>query len=908
MPNERRFRRLFRLPVRVERVAGDIDDELHFHIEMRAEELRRRGMSESDARAEALRQFGDVDDARRYCREMDNMRLSETKRGEWWSDITRDVKQALRSLARRPGFTTTVIITLALGIGANVTMFGIVDRILLRPPAHVVEPSLVRRVYLNEMLEGAEQSDGQMSYPQYQELAARLKSARSVAAFYNVSLPLGEGDASRNGKITLSTSTFFPLLGVHPTLGRFFTAEEDLTPRGEAVAVLSHRLWERDYGASDSALGKRVVIAGRPFRVIGVAPSDFTDAGTSPVDAWVPMSALAGDLLDGRFTKEPWYQAKQIGWLRTFVRLPNDAARLAVEREGSTAFRAIMTERHGAARADSARPRVVLEPINLERGSKRSATAGIALWLAGMSGVVLLIACANVANLLLARAISRRREIALRVALGAGRGRLVRQLLVEALLLATAGGVGALALAQWGGGVVRRILLPNVDWGQGVADPRLLITVAAVVMLTAILTGLVPALQASTPELVGSLKSGAREGGGQRGATRRALVAAQAALSVVLLVAAGLFLRSLQRVQSLDLGYDADQVLSVNVDLVGSGIAGEQMKALYDRLLERVSTVPGVRSAALSIASPFSTTIDGQVALPGRDSLGIPASKQPLFNAVTPDYFTTLGTRIVRGRGIEPQDKFGARPVVVVNELMARTLWPNVDPIGQCVILAEQKEKPCVEVVGIARGVVWNDFREEPHMQLYVSMAQKTYDFTMRELFVRANGDPAALQKSLRAAVRDVEPLVRNVEVRPLARNQDESLRPWRLGATLFTVFGALALVLATLGLYAVIAYGVTQRVREMGVRVALGAAGGDIVRLILGEGVRVAAVGVTIGMAAAIAASHWLGDYLFGISPRDPLTFGAVALVLLLVSVVASLVPALRATRVAPGEALRAE
>lgn len=908
MPNERRFRRLFRLPARPERLAGEVDDELRFHIESRVDELRRRGMSDTTARAEALRQFGDLDEARQYCRDMDSMRASERRRSEWWSDISRDVRQAIRSLARRPGFTATVIVTLALGIGANVTMFGIVDRLLLRAPAHVIQPSLVRRVYLTTVQEGAERAEGQMSYPQYLRLVEQLTSAAGVAGFWNTSLPLGEREGSRPAKITLASANFFSLLGVRPALGRFFVAGEDVAPRGEAVVVLSHRVWERDYGSSDGVLGARVVIAGRPFRVIGVAPAGFNDVGSAPVDAWVPMSALAGDIFDGRFTGEPWNESRRMGWIRTLVRLPDDTKRAAVEREGGEAFRIVLTERYGAARADSAHPRVVLESLNLERGRNRSATTGIAIWLAGMSAVVLLIACANVANLLLARALSRKREIALRVALGAGRGRLVRQLLVEAMLLAGVGAVGALGIAQWGGDVLRAVLLPGIDWGRGIADPRLLIAAGAIALTTGIPTGLIPALQASTPELVGSLKSGAREGGGHRGATRRVLVAAQAALSVVLLVAAGLFLRSLQRVQSLDLGYDAEQVVSVNVDLVGSGIAGDKMKLLYDRLLERVAGVPGVRSAALSIASPFATAIDGRVTLPGRDSLPIPASKQPLLNAVTLGYFTTLGTKIVRGRAIEAQDKFGTRPVGVVNELMARTLWPGLDPIGRCVILAEEKEKPCVEVVGVARGAVWNDFREEPRMQLYVSMAQKTYDFAMRELFVRASGDPASLQKSLRAAVREVEPLVRDVEARPLARNQDEALRPWRLGATLFTIFGALALVLATLGLYAVIAYGVTQRMHEMGVRVALGADGGDIVRLVLSEGVSVAAAGITVGVVVAIAASHWLREFLFEISPRDPLTLVAVAAILLAVSVVATLVPALRATRVAPGEALRSE
>ena len=909
MADERRFRRLFRLPQRRERIVREVDDELHFHLDMRIDELRRNGLSADAARAEALRQFGDVEEARRYCRDMDALHASESRRAEWWGDASRDVRLAVRALGRQPAFTAAIVVMLALGIGANVTMLGIVDRLLLRPPAHVAEPELVRRLYFSSIEDGGVETEPHSSYPLYLAVAEHMKSARSVGAFWTAELAVGQGEASRRAKVTLASASLFPTLGVRPALGRFFTTEEDVPPRGMSVAVISHALWQGEYGGSAAVLDRDIVIVGRRFRVIGVAPRGFSGVDLERVDVWVPVSALAGELLDGRYSKEPWYEARSVGWLRQVVRIGDgDEARRRAEHEATAGLRASLVAGKGEAKADSMRPRAALEPLILERGPDRSATSNIAVWLAGMSLVVLLIACANVANLLLARALTRRREVAVRIALGAGRGRLVRQLLVEGVVLAAMGGGGAVLVAHWGGGFLRAVLMPDVAWESALGEPRLLLAAAAVALLTGIGTGLVPALQVSNPDLAGALKSGAREGGGERLRTRRALVVAQAALSVLLLVGAGLFLQSLHNVRSMELGYAPEQVLTVDVDLTGTRYSAKEETELHDRFLERVAAVPGVRSAALSITTPFSTTIDVGIALPGRDSLRLPASAAPLVNAVTPGYFETMQTPIVRGRGITEADRFGAPPVAVVNELMARTLWPGGDAIGECVMLVEQPGKPCVEVVGVARGVVWSDFREEPRMQLYVAMAQKVYDFSLRALYVRGGGDPAALAKAVRAAVLEVEPGARFVNVRPLAVHQEAQLRPWRMGATLFTIFGALALVLAALGLYSVIAYNVTRRMREMGVRVALGARGRDILRLVVIEGVRVAAVGVALGAAATLLAGRWIEGLLFRTSPSDPLILGSVVAILLGVAVMASLVPAVRATGVAPGVALREE
>jgi predicted permease len=521
---------------------------------------------------------------------------------------------------------------------------------------------------------------------------------------------------------------------------------------------------------------------------------------------------------------------------------------------------------------------------------------------------VLCIACANVANLLLARALARRRETAVRVALGAGRARIVSQLLAEGMLLAALGGAAALGVAHVGGRLVRDLLVPDMDWTHGVADPRTLALTAATVLVTGLLTAVVPAAQASVVELVPSLRAGVREGGGRRSRARSALVVVQAALSLVLLVGAGLFLRSLDAARRVELGFAPERVLRVHLDVTGTGMSREATVALYDRLRERLARLPGIDAASVAMTEPFATTIDYKIGIPGRDSLRLPPSGAPRVNAVSPEYLATMGTRLVAGRAFTDGDRRGSAPVMLVNQTMARTLWPGRSPLGDRVCVLELGAKPCFEVVGVTQDARWQSLSGGPTMQMYVPLAQEPSGIPLRVLYLRTAGAPAAMARAVREAVRLEAPRVAFADVEPLAANLEPELRPWRLGATVFTLFGAVALALAALGLYAVMAYDVAQRVRELGVRVALGARAGHVLRLVVGDGVRVAGVGIALGAVAALAAGRWLGPLLFATSAHDPLVFGLVALALLAVAVAASLVPAWRATRVPPGVALRAE
>ena len=885
----------------------EVDDEFAFHLDMRTRELIADGWTPDAARREALRLFGDLDDARSYCRELTERRERHMMRIQRLDGLRQDLAFALRSLRRAPGFTLAAVLTLALGVGANITMFGIVDRLLLRPPAHVGAPELVRRLYFTTTPAGEQLTTANMSYPQYVALGESLAPLGTVAAFYSTEMVLGESEAARRGRVTLATSSYFPSLGVRPQLGRFFRPEEDTPPSGTRVAVLGHRLWMTEYAGDRAVLGRTLTVAGQRFTIIGVAPAGFTGVESQRVDAWLPVSAVGGEIV-GRFTDDPWHRARNVGWLRGIARVRSEDAMARAEQMASAGFRRALEARWSPARVDSLRPMVTLEPLLLERGPDSTPAARIAVWLAGMSLLVLLIACANVANLLLARALRRRREIAVRIALGAGRARLITQLLTEGMVIAVLGGAAALFVAHTGGEIVRDILIPGVEWGGSLFDPRTLALAGAVVIGTGLLIGIVPALQVSDLSLVASLKAGARDGGGRRSITRTGLVVVQAALSLILLVGAGLFLRSLHNARSVELGFAADRVLTVRLDMAGAGYSNEEAMAVYDRIHERVARLPGVEHASLAFTEPFETTINYGISIPGRDSVELPPSGPPSVNAVTPGFFATMGTRVVAGRAFTDDDRRGAPLVTVVNETMARTLWRGGSPLGARVCIDEEHTKPCHEIVGVAEDARWASLRDDPPMQMYFPLEQNPSLLPLRVLHLRTSGDPASIIRAVRNEVRQVAPRVLFADVQLLSENLEPEMRPWRLGAAVFTMFGALALVLAGLGLYSVIAYDVGQRTREMAVRMALGAGARDVVRLIVSQGVRLAGIGIVAGLTIALAAGHWVEPLLFELAPSDPLVLGTVAVTLVGVALAASFIPAWRATRVAPGSALRVE
>jgi predicted permease len=602
-----------------------------------------------------------------------------------------------------------------------------------------------------------------------------------------------------------------------------------------------------------------------------------------------------------------YYNRYNWGWLSVIVRRKPNVSLEATNADLTNAYRLSWAAERAISRntpaAEVARPRAAAGPVVLERGPNATPVAKVALWIAGVATVVLLIACANVANLLLARALFRRREIALRMALGASRRRLLAQLLTESLLLGTLGGVAGIAAAQWGGAILRSLFLTDVATADVVRDVRTLAFAGAAALIAGVMTGLVPAMQAGRAALAPALKTGTRDGTYQRSRTRTMLLVLQGAMSVLLLVGAGLFVRSLHNVRSMRLGYDVDPVLYVHLNLRGLRLPPDQRAELARRLVNAARAIPEVESAARGISVPFWSTEGLGFVVPGVDS--IRRLGHFTLQMASADYFATTGTRILKGRGFTEADRADGPLVAVVSEGMAEAVWPGKDAIGQCIKI-DRVTDPCRMVVGVAENIHQNSLTENQRLQYYLSIEQmRPYE---ANVFVRTRGDAGAHAETVRRELQKLMPGASYVTATPMREIIDPRQRSWQIGATMFLVFGLLALVLAAVGLYSVIAYSVAQRTQEIGVRIALGAGVRDVVTLVLGEGMRFAIVGIAIGGGVALWASKWIGPLLFSVSPKDPAVYGLVAVVLVAVALLASAIPATRASRVDPNVALRSE
>jgi predicted permease len=826
-----------------------------------------------------------------------------------------DLRYALRTLRRSPGFTLVAVLTLALGIGANAALFTIADRLLLRPPAGVRDPDSVARLYTVERSSiGGEQTDWGTGYPEYAALRDGSRAFTAVAAYMGPMSSLLvsiDGNATREVNLEVVTPSFFSLLGVRPALGRFFAEDENRLPNGVPVVVLSYAFWQSQFGGDPGVLGHTVQLDSAnypafnhgPYTVVGVAPEHFSGVDLDAADVWIPITAAVGEA----FGPTPWKAPIGYSTYHVLTRLapgvvPGQATAVATLAVRSTRR---TPERQAAVRA-------TLGSIIATRGPGPAAQeVAITTRLLGVGAIVLLIACANIANLLLARATRRRREIAVRLALGINRRRLVGQLLTEGMLLAFLGGIAGLMLAIWGGLLLRALLLPRITWAGPPVDLRVVGFTAGVTVITGLLASLIPAVQGSRADLTTSLKAGWHMPLGRPSLVRSGLLVVQAALSVVLLVGAGLFLRSLDRAQSIDLGVDADHLVAATLtgSLGAHGVTAPppDMHARLAAVAERLRAMPGVAGVAEARGSPLMFAGGSNISVPGRDSL--PPIRES-GNLVSPDYFATVGTPIVRGRAFTPADQAGAQRVAIVNETMAHALWPGEAALGKCIKVGSRSDTlPCTYVVGVARDAHQMKLVEPAYMQLYRPLAQRTRRAPLRQaVLVRASGDPGTLVAPLRRLLANEFPSGVDVWVQLLRDNIDPQFRPWRLGVLMFGAFGVLALVVAGVGLYSVVSYSVVQRTHEMGVRVALGARPDDVARLVLGQSVRVTLVGVAVGCAAAVAAGKLIASLLYDTSVRDPLVFGVVAFVLVAVAIVASLIPARRATRVDPIVALRAE
>jgi putative ABC transport system permease protein len=906
MPGRDGFRRLFRLDRGERDVDRAVRDELAFHFEMAVADLVASGVTPAEARVEAERRFGDVDRTRHGLESIDRARVAEGRRVEQWRNVLHDLRFAVRMLRRQPGFAAAVILTLALGIGANTTMFGIVDRLLFRPPVLLPNPDHVHRLYFARTDEGKEFAAAHVSYQRYLDVVSGTPAFASIAAFWTPRMAIGRDDAHEM-RVTMATASFWRVFDVTPVAGRLFTAADDSLPVGQPVAVLSWPFWQATYGGRGDVLGTRLRIGRVDYTIIGIAPRGFAGLEQTAPVAFIPLSSGA-DNFHGPFPagRRSWHQGYGFNWLQIFARRrPGVSVAAATSDLNAACKRSYDLQRAEQPHlrpADVARPRAIVGSILTERGPNQGTNSKVALWLIGVSAIVLIVACANVGNLLLARAVRRRREIAVRMALGISRTRLFAQLLTESTLLAALGAAVGLALAHWGGAVLRSVLLPDLSTPDSFADSRLLLFTTVAAAAAGFVTGLAPAFQTVRLDVTTMLHGGARDGASHRSPLQLGLLVMQGALSTLLLVGAGLFMRSLHNVHDVRLGFDADRLSFVAPVMRGVVLSGAENSRLHERLVVAATAIPGVDGASRTESVPFYMDNEDNIFVPGRDSV----NKLGTFvqQSVSPGYFTTVGTRIIHGRGITGADRPGAPRAAVVSRAMAATLWPGEEAIGKCVKVSADT-MPCNYVVGIAEDTKQFSLRDDPGLEYYLSAPQ--YDATFG-VYVRTSARGGASAETIRRALQREMPGVSYVTVTPLSQILEPVTLPWQLGATMFTMFGALALVVAAVGLYSVIAYGVAQRSREIGVRVALGALPRDVVALVLREGLGISLAAIALGALTALLAGRWLAPLLFSVSPRDPVTYGAVAVMLLLVTVIACLAPAHRAARTDPNIALRAE
>jgi putative ABC transport system permease protein len=818
----------------------------------------------------------------------------------FWQDLV----HAWRGLRRAPGFALVVILTLGIALGANATMFGLSDRLLFRAPAGIGHPEQLRRVLVARWITGLTRPAQSMSYPSFEDVRDRTRSFQQVAAIDEVIYSYGTGASARPVHVTLATGQYFPLLEVQPLLGRLFGEAEDRKPSGIPVAVLSHGFWRSAFGGDPGVLGRTIELGKKPYTVIGVAPEGFTGTELTPVDLWLPMSTSAS----GPFNDPEWLANRGSQWLQTLVRFKPGIAEGAAAEDATRGYREGHAESAGDFHKKAEASFAGLTGATMV-GSEGN-TARVAAWLLGVTVMLLVIACANIANLVLARGLLRRGEIAVRLALGVSRGRLLRQLLTESLLLAGLGFALGLVLVRFGSDLLRTVLLPGLAWEGSALNGRVLLVTGAATVLAAVVAGLLPLWRGTRTDVAAQLHGAARSTASHSKKLRTGLLLLQTGLSTALLIGAGLFLKSLTAIRGLDLGFTPADVAVVTVDLQSQGATGAEIKAFYREASERVGRIPGVRAAGLTIGSPFMGNWSEQVWLPGADSL-LPelAGGGPYYFRAGAGALEALGVKLLRGRLLTAgDDRAEAEPVVIVSDRMARMLWPGRDALGQCLVRGEKRS--CHTVVGVVSDLHRQalEERERPFLLYFTPLGQDVEYGIPQLLLVRVTGNPDRFTEPIRKELLAIRPDLPYVRVTQYQRTIDSRARSWRLGATMLTVFGALSLVIAAIGLYGVLSFAVTQRTQELGIRAALGASPARLMRLILGNGVVTAVVGTVLGVGLALALSSRITPLLFRTSALDGTVYVVTALTILGVAVLASWIPGLRATRVEPVRALKAE
>jgi predicted permease len=826
--------------------------------------------------------------------------------------LGRDVRHALRGLRKNPAFTLVVVVTLGLGIGANAAIFSLMDQVLFRAlPVH--DPGRLVLLDGPGPFRGRTVNNLTFSHPMYVDFRDRTETFSGVLARFQMSMTVAWKGQAERGDGDLVSGNYFDVLGVKPALGRLFTPSDDTTPGAHPVAVISHGYWQRRFGGDPSIVNQPISVNGHPFTIVGVAGPGFNGIQVGiRSDVMVPLMMKAAmtptwDGLDDRRSRwvnvmarlKPGITAEQAEvQMNVVYRQANEQEVLGLENT-SESFRKRFLEKH-------------LEVMPGGRGLSdlRRQFSVALIVLMSMVGVVLLIACANIANLLLARATSRQKEFAVRLALGAGRGRIVRQQLVESVLLALGGAVVGLTLARWTGTVLIAAL-PGSGAAQTLTaspDLRVVAFTLAVALLTALVFGIVPALQATRPAVTSSLKeeAGSVAGGGRQARVRRALVVCQVAMSMLLLAGAGLFARSLHNLRSIDPGFRTEGLISFSVDSSLSGYDQNRSLALYDRLQRELAAVPGVRNVSMSEIGALtgsewgmSIRVDGYQQKEGEDL-------NPNFDGVGPQYFSTMSIPLVRGREFTERDVKGAPRVAIINETMAKYFFGDTDPIGRRFGFGRDPAT-AIEIVGVVKDVRSLALRDTPRRYAYIPYMQDD-SLTQLTFYVRAAGGDGQAFDAVRQTVRRLDANLPVFDVKSMETQVAESLFVERMVAALSVAFGGLATLLAAIGLYGVMSYAVARRTREIGIRMALGAEPRGVLWLVLREVALLSAFGVMAGLLTAFFAARRVESQLFGLAPNDPVTLASAVALLLTVALVAGLVPARRATRIDPLLALRTE
>jgi predicted permease len=917
------MRKVFRIPTLSGRIARDVDDELAFHLETRVQRLIAEGMNPDEARREALRQFGDVAGVRDSCVTMDEQRERSMRRANVMSELSQDVVYALRTLRRNIGFTAVIVGALAIGIGANTAIFTIIDAVLVQtlPVAHPEQlVAIGNPVRVNSLSDGSPRVD-LFSYPMYKDIVAQnqiftsvLASGRADRLDAHIDGTSGEFEHPRGRYVS---GNYFSVLGVRALRGRTFDASADETPGSSPVATISYGYWTRRFHNDPAVIGRSILVDGLQITIIGVAPETFTGeiVGASP-DIWLPLTMQDAMRPNQRILNE-----RNTSWLLLLGRLKPGAtlAQAPTQIEPLLQRIVVANAKPQAAKAFLARDTKYFISSGAKGFSRVRGTFQAPLFTL-MIGVALLlcIICANVANLLLARAIARGREMAVRLALGAGRARLVRQLLTESAVLALlSAGVG-LVVAYWGS---RGLLLLAGDGGTGAINLAMNANVLAFTVVVSVLAvalfGLAPALRASRVELATTMRANAHAvagsalaGRGQRAPLGKMLIVGQVALSLVLLIGATMLVRSLRNIESVDVGLDRDHLVILDVDINAKGYAGASLASAVHALRDRLAAVPGVAAVTFSVNGIFSgTESETTVQVPGFIPRG-PSDSVVAYDLVGPDYARGIGGRLIAGREFSASDEATLPRAAVVNQSFAQFYFPNQSAVGHFV---RYSDSVSVEIIGVLADTRDHGLEATPRRRMYFSYVHNNDSLNVGEagslrLIVRTAGDPVALVQQLRRAVVDVDPSLPIDGVDPLATLMHQSIAGERLVARLATGFGALALLLAAVGLYGVMTYAITRRTGEIGLRVALGAQRSDVIEMVLFDAIRVVAIGVVIGLPLALAATRLLKAQLHDVAAADPISITLAIVVLTASAVIAVLIPAARAARVSPIVALRAD